>query len=244
MKLAIISDVHANLPALQAVLADIAQANVHRVLCLGDIVGYGASPNECCELLREVRVTSVKGNHDRAAVEEGREEWFTPQARACILWTREKLGERNRRMLASLPEVRQVERVTLCHGSLIEADDYVYSWNEALPSFARLVTRMGFLGHSHYAAWYYHEADPPRGDGGMVPFGGTIKVNLDGAYLLNPGAVGQPRDGNPAAAYLLYDDQLEEVQFRRIEYDIETAAAAIVEAGLPTSMAARLFGGM
>jgi predicted phosphodiesterase len=245
VKLAIVSDVHANLPALQAVLADIAEVSgVHRVLCLGDAVGYGASPNECCELLREVKATSVRGNHDRTAIEQGREEWFTPQARACILWTREKLEERNRRMLASLPEVREVERVTLCHGSLVEPDDYVYSWTEALPSFARLSTHVGFLGHSHYAAWYYYEADPPRGDGEMMPLAGTIKVKLDGGYLINPGAVGQPRDGNPAAAYVLYDDQLEEVRFRRVEYDIEAAAAAIVDAGLPMSMAARLFSGM
>jgi predicted phosphodiesterase len=244
VKYAIISDIHANLPAFRAVLADIAGENVRRILCLGDLVGYGASPNECCDLLREARAISVKGNHDRAATEEGGEEWFTPQARKCILWTRENLEERNKRMLAPLPWVRQVERVTLCHGSLIEPDDYVYSWHEALPSFAVMGTRIGFLGHSHYAAWFYYEADPPRGDGAMMPQGGTLKVNLDGAYLLNPGAVGQPRDGNPAAAYILYDEEIEEVQFRRITYDVEAAAAAIVDAGLPTGMAARLFSGM
>lgn len=244
MKLAIISDVHANLPALEAVLAEIKAESAHRILCLGDIVGYGASPNECCDRLREAKVVSVKGNHDRAAVEPGREEWFTPQARACLLWTREVLSERNKRWLAPFPDVRQVERVTLCHGSLVEPDDYVFSWHEAMPSFVRLGTRIAFLGHTHYAAWYYYEADPPRGDGEMVPQPRTIKVNLNGQYLVNPGAVGQPRDGNPAAAYLLYDDQVEEIRFRRVEYDIDQAATAIVEAGLPTSMAARLYAGM
>jgi predicted phosphodiesterase len=244
LKLAIISDVHANLPAMEAVLADIASRNVHRIVCLGDMVGYGAWPNECCELLRERKVVAVLGNHDLAATEPGAEQSFTPQARKCILWTRDRLTEQNRRMLRSFPEVRTFEGVTLCHGSLAGRDEYVYSWQGALPSFLQLATRVGFLGHTHYSGWFYHEVDPPRGDGTMTPNGSLVKVSLDGAYLINPGAVGQPRDGNPEAAYALYDDQLEEVELRRIPYDIQAAAQGIIDAGLPTSMAVRLFEGM
>ena len=244
MKLAIISDVHANLPAAEAVFADIATQSVHRVICLGDTVGYGAWPNECCDLLRDHKVASVMGNHDLAAVEEGAEHTFTPQARKCILWTREQLTDRNRRLLKSFPETRKVETVTLCHGSLVERDQYVYSWQGALPSFQVLMTRIGFLGHTHYAGWFYHEVDPPRGDGTMTPDGAVLKITLDGSYLVNPGAVGQPRDGNPGASYALYDDQLEQIELRRLSYDIETAAKGIIDAGLPTSMAVRLFEGM
>lgn len=244
MKLAIISDIHANLPALEAVLADIRSENPHRIVCLGDIVGYGASPNECCELVREAKVIAVRGNHDLVAVQEGGERWFTPEARECILWTREVLDERNHSMFQHLPDVRQVERVTLCHGSLVDPDEYVYSWRQALSSFSRLPTHVGFLGHTHCASWFYHESDPPRGDGEMKSDGGTLKVNLDGHYLVNPGGVGQPRDSNPRAAYALYDDQVEEIEFRRVEYDVEAAAMAIVDAGLPRGMAARLFHGL
>jgi len=244
LKLAILSDVHANLPALEAVLADVAGQSVHRIVSLGDVVGYGAWPNECCELLQDKRAISVMGNHDLAAVEEGAEEWFTPPARKCILWTREQLAERNRRTLKSLPDVRKVESVTLCHGSLTERDEYVYSWHGALPTFQLLTTRVGFLGHTHYACWFYHAVDPPRGDGTMTPEGGRLKVSPDGSYLVNPGAVGQPRDGNPAAAYAIYDDQLEEIELRRVRYDTEAAAKGIIDAGLPTTMAVRLFEGI
>ncbi|MGQ9730407.1 MAG: metallophosphoesterase family protein [Candidatus Zipacnadales bacterium] len=244
MKLAIISDVHANLPALEAVLADIDKANVHRIICLGDIVGYGAQPNECCDILRSLSVLSVKGNHDLAATENGAEQWFTPPARVCILWTREQLSETNRRMLGSFPDVRQVEGVTLCHGSLVERDEYVYSWRGALPSFQLLTTNMGFMGHTHYACWFYHATDPPRADGEMVSGPAKINVSANGRYFVNPGAVGQPRDGNPHAAYVLYDDQLEEIEFRRVPYDIERAAREIINAGLPASMATRLFQGI
>jgi len=244
LKLAIISDVHANLPAAEAVFADIATQSVHRIVCLGDTVGYGAWPNECCDLLREHKVASVMGNHDLAAVEEGAEHTFTPQARKCILWTREQLTDKNRRLLRSFPETRKVETVTLCHGSLVERDEYVYSWQGALPSFQVLLTRIGFLGHTHYAGWFYYEVDPPRGDGTMTPDGALVRITEDGSYLVNPGAVGQPRDGNPGASYALYDDQLEQIELRRLQYDIETAAKGIIDAGLPTSMAVRLFEGM
>jgi predicted phosphodiesterase len=244
VRLALISDIHANLPALEAVLDDISRRSVHRTLSLGDIVGYGAWPNECCDLVREHKILSVLGNHDLAAVKEGAEHEFTAQARQCILWTREHLTERNQRMLKSLPDTRKVESVTLCHGSLVERDEYVYTWRGALPSFEVLTTRIGFLGHTHYACWFYYEFDPPRGDGETRPQGGLTKVGLDGSYLANPGAVGQPRDGNPDAAYAIYDDQLEEIQFHRVAYDVEAAAKAIIDAGLPPGMGVRLFEGM
>lgn len=244
MRLAVISDVHANLPAVQAVLEDISRQHVQRIVCLGDTVGYGAWPNECCDLLREYNVLSVLGNHDLAAIADGAEDGFTPQARQCILWTRQRLTERNRRLLKSYPDVRQVESVTLCHGSLADRDEYVYSWQSALPTFQLLPTRVGFLGHTHYAGWFYHEADPPRGAATTTPDGGIVKITLDGAYLINPGAVGQPRDGNPDASYAIYDDQLEQVELRRVPYDIELAAKGIIDAGLPPSMAVRLFEGI
>lgn len=244
MKLAILSDIHANLPALEAVLADILKGSYHRIICLGDIVGYGSWPNECCDLLREHDVLSIKGNHDIAAVDDGAELGFTPQAKACILWTREQLTERNQRMLRSLPGMRRYERVTLCHGSLVDPDEYVYSWRAAMPSFDVLQTQVGFLGHTHYAGWFYATKSPPRGDGKMTPTGGSVKIDYVGSYLVNPGGVGQPRDGSPTAAYALYDDQAEEIEFRRVNYDIERAARGILNAGLPAGMASRLFQGI
>ena len=244
MKIAILSDIHGNLPALQAVMAEVAKESCHRVICLGDIVGYGAWPNECCELLHEHSVLSVKGNHDLAAVQNGADFTFTPQAKACITWTREHLTESSLKMLRSLPESRKVERVTLCHGSLADPDEYVYSWRGALPSFERMLTQVGFLGHTHYAGWFYHTTSPPRGDGEMRPRGGTVKIDYVGKYLVNPGAVGQPRDGCPEAAYAVYEDNREEVELRRVPYDVEAAARGIIVAGLPPGMAARLFQGI
>ncbi len=225
-------------------MAEILKESCHKIVSLGDIVGYGAWPNECCALLKEHGVVGVKGNHDVAAVKEGAEFAFTPQAKACILWTRARLEEEHVRMLTSLPLRRKIERVMACHGSMADPDEYVYSWRGAMPSFDRMDTQVGFLGHTHYAGWFYRQQNPPRGDGEMTPRGGSVKVDYVGQYLANPGAVGQPRDGNPAAAYAIYDDQMEAVEFHRVAYDIERAARGIIEAGLPTGMANRLFQGI
>jgi predicted phosphodiesterase len=241
---AILSDIHSNLPALEAVLARLERVGVDRILCLGDIVGYGASPNECCDLLRSAGALSVQGNHDRAAVQPGEERWFTPAAKRCILWTREQLTEENRGGLAELSARVDVEGAHLCHGAMFDADYYTTTPDEASYSFRLMTERLCWIGHTHFAEWYEEEVP------GSIPIqtgaarGATLSLKGDSRYLINPGGVGQPRDGNSMAAYALWDTEAETIELQRVPYNIRAAQEKMVAANLPTNMSARLLLGI
>jgi diadenosine tetraphosphatase ApaH/serine/threonine PP2A family protein phosphatase len=240
LRYGIISDIHSNLSALEESLTVAREQKVEEYLCLGDLVGYGASPNECCELVRALPAVVICGNHDAAAIQPGREIWFTPAARACILWTREVLTEENRLFLESLSPQAEVAGAILCHGSLPDPDFYTTTPEEALLSFRMMPGPLAFFGHTHFAEWFRF------GDGLRVPEespcpqGGLCMLEPDCQYLLNPGAVGQPRDGNHQASFGVWDTEAGTVEIIRLDYDIAAAQRRMYAAGLPENMALRL----
>lgn len=245
MRYAVLSDIHSNLVALQAVLAELADAEIDRYLCLGDVVGYGARPNQCCDLVREVGAICVRGNHDEAAVNPEKAEWFTAPARACILWTREQLRKDNIRCLRDLPLRRIVDdSITICHGSVPDPDHYTVTPVDAILSFREMTTPVAFFGHTHYAEWFIDSGDGQLPIEYPQPTGGSLQLSPDRRYLINPGAVGQPRDGNEMASYAIYDSEAREVVIHRVAYDIAKSALQMQEAGLPEAMYARLWLGV
>lgn len=244
MRYAVLSDIHSNLVALEAVLDDLAEARIDRYLCLGDIVGYGARPNQCCDLIRELEAVSVRGNHDEAAVDPRKAEWFTAPARACLLWTREQLREENLNYLSDLAAVEIVDDITLCHGSVPDPGHYTVTPADALLSFEVMRTAITFFGHTHYSEWFTHDGDGTIPVEHPTPGGGRFSMQQGLRYLVNPGAVGQPRDGNEMAGYAIYDAEKGEIELRRVEYEIEKTALQMERAGLPEAMYARLWMGV
>jgi diadenosine tetraphosphatase ApaH/serine/threonine PP2A family protein phosphatase len=240
MKYAILSDIHSNLPALTRVLEDCARQDIADFLITGDVVGYGAQPNECCDLIRDLRAVVIRGNHDEAAVGPGKEEWFTAPARACILWTREVLTAENREFLEELAPAHQVEGAHLCHGSLSDPDLYTSTPQDALLTLALMTEPLCFLGHTHYAEWYTHRHDNRPPSQHPRPEGGELQLTPERQYVVNAGAVGQPRDGNSQASFAIWDTEAKLVTIRRLSYDIATAQQRILDAGLPGNMAERL----
>jgi len=240
MRYAVLSDIHSNLPALERVLTECSRLGAEHYLICGDIVGYGAEPNECCDLIRELPASVVRGNHDDVAVHPGGEEWFTAAARACILWTREVLNDENREFLEGLRPSLQLDGAHLCHGSLPDPDMYTTSATEALYTFSVMEEQCCFLGHTHYAEWYTYRADNRSPSHHPRPEGGECHLADDRLYIINPGAVGQPRDGNSQASFAIWDTAAKLVTIIRVSYDIEAAQQRILDAGLPPNMAERL----
>jgi predicted phosphodiesterase len=236
MRVAVISDLHGNWDALQAVLADIEQHGADRIVCLGDVVGYGAEPSACCQALRERNILTVAGNHDYAAIGKTNINYFNAYAREATLWTRKVMAEEDRDFLSALGLVEVQEGFTMVHGTLYapELFDYILTTYDAYLSLQLLETPVCFLGHSHVPinfVWdetvtFHHETD--------FVIGETQKV------LVNVGSVGQPRDDNPLACYVLYDVEQRRVRLRRVDYDIDVAAKKIRDAGLPVALGERL----
>jgi predicted phosphodiesterase len=245
MRYAVISDIHSNLPALEAVVQALDGLHIDGYYCLGDIVGYGSWPNECCAIIAGLNPTVLRGNHDEAAVSPGKELWFTNAARACILWTRSVLSEESLALLHSLPPMHVLDDVTLCHGSVPDPDFYTTTPRESLLSFAVMRTPLCFLGHTHYSEFFrYDSLVDTMPEEIMRPDGGTIHLEVGPKYLINPGSVGQPRDGNSQAAFAVYDTNTSTVEFHRVSYNVRAAQEGIIAAGLPESMAARLSEGI
>lgn len=240
MRYAILSDIHANQHALRRVLDDAERLRIDHFIVCGDLVGYGAQPNECCELIRELNAVMVRGNHDEAAVRPGKEEWFTTAARACILWTREVLDEGHLEFLRELPPTRQIPGAHVCHGSLPDPDLYTTTPLEAMATVTVMEEQCCFLGHTHVAEWYTYRSDNRPPTQHPRPEGGKFELVEGRMYVVNPGGVGQPRDGNSQASYAVWDSEAHAIEIRRISYDIAGAQRLIFEAGLPQSMAERL----
>jgi len=236
MRIAVLSDIHSNLVALDAVLLH--AGDVDAIWHLGDVVGYGPEPDAVVGRLQERAAIGVRGNHDAAAV-GGREiDWFNAEARAAAEWTRETMATATRRWLSDLPLRLTIDDLTLVHGSPRDAlREYVTDSAIAADNIEVLETRHGLHGHTHVpVAWI---ATPDRV--ALVRARDTTALEL-GAYrtLLNPGSVGQPRDGDPRAAYLVIDLELARVTWHRVEYDVGPVQAAIRAAGLPGRLADRL----
>jgi predicted phosphodiesterase len=241
MKIAVISDIHANLQALEAVLEDIRETGVDEVWCLGDAVGYGANPNEVLEILADTCSTCLIGNHDLAALGEIDISIFSTSAAEAALWTRRFLTDQSTDFLRSLGGASgEREGVGLFHGSPRDPVwEYVLDTELAEDCLSIQPTRIGLIGHSHLALYFTRADELSRTTAEQAPEGTSLNLSR-GQWLLNPGSVGQPRDGDPRAAWMELDTGNLEVTYRRSEYQIDEASAAIREAGLPPNLADRL----
>lgn len=240
MRYAILSDIHANLEAIRSVLARIGELRVDRVLCLGDVVGYNADPNECVDLVGREGIACVMGNHDAAACGIAEPHDFNLNARQAMHWTREHLSEENREFLRQLPRSMQIDDLVLCHGTVNDTNRYLLYDGDAQESFTLMEElpgrpRLCFFGHTHVKA-AYSSAGPVL----ARERANSMSLSHDKRYLVNPGSVGQPRDGDPQAAFLIYDAQERTITFHRVEYDIAACQGKIIKAGLPARLAERL----
>src|SRR5262245_50584666 len=241
MRVAVISDIHANLPALEATAEAVERESPDEIWCLGDLVGYGASPNECCTWAAARAAVCLAGNHDLGVLGTLDLEDFAGDAAAAATWSRSVLASDARAFLTGLRSGVVVKGVGLFHGSPRDPVwEYVLSWEAAHDAILDSGTEVTIVGHSHVALAI---PDGGKAEGGVAP-GGT-ELDLGGArWLLNPGSVGQPRDGDPRAAWLLLDLGSRHASFRREPYDIARAQAAIRDAGLPGALAERLAHGV
>jgi diadenosine tetraphosphatase ApaH/serine/threonine PP2A family protein phosphatase len=236
MRLAVLSDIHANLVALDAVLAAIGSVDGIRVL--GDIVGYGPRPDEVVDRLRSNRAIAVAGNHDRAAVGGDEIEWFNADARTAIEWTRHRISRSTKTWLAGLPERLVEGDFTLVHGSPRDPTwEYILPPATAVANLAALETEHALFGHTHLPIAYRHV--PPRMREILPDDGDELELG-DVRTMLNPGSVGQPRDGDPASSWLILDTDRGRATWHRTQYDIRATQAAMRQAGLPSRLVARL----
>jgi diadenosine tetraphosphatase ApaH/serine/threonine PP2A family protein phosphatase len=242
MRYAIIADIHANLDAFTAVLADIEQkGGVEELWCLGDIVGYGPDPCQCIELLRKCKHVCVVGNHDLAAIGKVEPTYFNPMAAAACQWTAGQLGPGDIHYLEKLPLTIEKGDFLLVHGSPMEPVwEYVVSAGIAARNFSFLKSQFCLLGHSHVPVAFKEE------DNSCLPIQLSPGIGLvlgDDRMIINPGAVGQPRDGDPRASYAIYDDESQIIRLHRIPYDITATQTKMMKAGLPVHLATRLEAG-
>ncbi len=236
MRFAVFGDIHANLEALTAVLADADAHGVTHHICLGDIVGYAANPHECLEIVRSLDCPVVKGNHDEQASVNDDLAGFNPLAEEAINWTRKQLTEEDKTWLRDLKMVRQVRDFTIVHATLDTPHKWGYVFNQldAAASFNYQYTQLCFYGHTHAPRAYIRDT--------TVKSQPLDKLVMEPGkkYFVNVGSVGQPRDGDWHASYCIYTPETQLIELRRIEYDIWTAQDKIIEAGLPQRLADRL----
>lgn len=247
MRILLLSDIHANLEALEACLA--AAPSFDLVVNLGDIVGYGASPNEVADRARELGKTSVRGNHDKAATGLMPIEDFNPIAAAAAIWTRQQLTPENLHWLSVLPQgplvVPEFPDIQLVHGSPIDEDEYVVSLGEALAPLLIPDIALTFFGHTHLQGGFFANgtaADGFHPDYRTIGQAENVALQLKNGvrYLINPGSVGQPRDGDWRAAFAVFDTDTRTVHFHRTPYNLKSAQDRIFAANLPARLATRL----
>ena len=236
MKYAIIADIHANWEGLQVVLADATANKVTHYACLGDVVGYNANPKECLDVVRTMGMPVVKGNHDEYCSVDSALEGFNPHAAEAVNWTRSQLAEDDILWLRELRYIRLVANFTIVHATLDGPKrwGYVFDKLAAAASFTYQNTGVCFFGHTHVPVAFVRDS---------TVRGGTyskFKVEAGKKYFVNVGSVGQPRDGNPKAGYVIYDMDEQTIELRRLDYDIATAQAKIRAVGLPERLAERL----
>lgn len=242
MKIIIFSDVHGNLEALRSALRFIERYPDARIYSLGDIVGYGANPKECISEIRKTVHISLAGNHDHAAIGLTSIEYFNPFAREAVIWTSKHLDEKDKRYLLDIPVYMDLDqKIFLVHSSPFEPEQwhYIISIIDAKRNFAFFKEQLCFVGHSHSPMVI-----------GLSPNGDLfqeneeiIQLKAENRYIVNVGSIGQPRDGDWRACLVIYDDESRIIEFKRIEYDVQTAQEKILEAGLPDLLAQRLLYG-
>ncbi len=242
MRYLIISDIHANWESLEAVAAD-AEGRYDQILCSGDLVGYCADPNSVIDWVRRNVALVVRGNHDKACSGFEDLEWFNPVARAAALWTQAALTPGNLEYLRNLPKgPLQVEDFQILHGSPADEDEYLLSSFDVHQAQSYVERDLTFFGHTHMQGGFFWHRNGVRRIKRTPPDVAEQRVALDpdSICLANPGSVGQPRDGDPRAAYMLYSSGERELVYRRVAYDVAAAQRKIRQAGLPDQLALRL----
>jgi len=236
MKYAVIADIHANLEALEVVLEDARTQNCTHYCCVGDVVGYNANPKECLDIIRNMNMPCVKGNHDEYCSSDEALDGFNPHAAEAVNWTRKQLSEEDRQWLRDMKYVRLVGSFSMVHATLDGPQrwGYVFDKLAAAASFTYQNTSVCFFGHTHVPVAFIRDS---------VVRGGTyskFKVEAGRKYFVNVGSVGQSRDGVAKATYVIYDLNEQSIDLRRLDYDIPKAQKKILEAGLPPRLAERL----
>jgi len=245
MRAAVITDIHSNRPALEAVLETIEEVDAEEIWCLGDVVGYGAEPDRCTEIVREHCDTCLVGNHDLAVLGELDVSAFSAAAAEAVTWTQEHCEESTSQFLRELDPAGERAGVGLFHASPRDPVwEYVLSLEQASDCLRMQPRRVALIGHSHVALYF---TGPGRDAGDEVRGAQALdQTTLDlgeGRWLVNPGSVGQPRDGDPRAAWLELDTGEWTARYHRVEYEIDEAARAIADAGLPKQLGERLYAG-
>jgi predicted phosphodiesterase len=245
MRILVLSDLHANATALETALAS-AKGRWERVVCLGDVVGYGPDPNEVAFKIRELAAQTIRGNHDKAAAGLMPTDDFNPVAKAAVDWTRSQLSPDNLKWLAELPPgPLQTDGIVLVHGALQDEDEYVFTPAQALEGLLDSAARVTFFGHTHHQGGFsYSNASNnlevlslrPRASESFA----ALRIDTGTRYLLNPGSIGQPRDGDPRAGFAIADLEHDVVEFWRVPYDIAAVQARMRAARLPEALVQRL----
>jgi len=238
MRYGIFSDIHSNLEALEAVIRDYKKEGIDKYLCVGDIVGYATNPGECIERVKALKMITIAGNHDWASVNLFSIDYFNPPAKKAVSWTQRNLDEEGRYLLEGLPLVYKNEYLTMAHGSLDEPGDFNYMTDGdiAFRTFELLETDICFVGHTHVPGVFV------KSENNHIRYrkDNNADIKEDCKYIINVGSVGQPRDGNPMAAYCIYDTEKKNVQIKRISYDTRATRQKIINEGLPRFFGERL----
>ena len=241
MRYAVLSDIHGNLEALKAVLDDISGERIDQYLSLGDIVGYGADPKECIRIIRSLEpVVLVAGNHEWGVLALKELEYFNDLAARAVLWTRATLDKEEIEYLKSFELVHEDEKITVVHGTLNMPEEfyYIFDTDDAYVTISNMKNPICFVGHTHVPGIFASE------DSKTVYIEDTkIRIDCERKYVINAGSVGQPRDGDPKASYVIYDDEETTIEIKRVEYDVKKAREKILRAGLPAPLAERLLEG-
>jgi predicted phosphodiesterase len=244
MRYLILSDIHSNLEALEASIHRAQQAGYDLVFCCGDIVGYGPNPVEAIDEIRRLNATTIRGNHDRVAAGLDEPTQFNPHARRAVYWTRSVLPDSYRTYLASLPigPLAVTDEAQLVHGALTHEDDYIFTEADADENFLLAEKPMTFFGHSHFPVVFSSGGIGSSLQATSYEFDEFIAVRCEAnsKLLVNPGSVGQPRDGDPRASFAIWDAARGRIEFYRVEYDIQLTQAKMRAADLPAYLIERL----
>ena len=250
MKFILFSDVHGNLEALEAFFEHIDKTEYDRIYNLGDIIGYGANPNECVELIQGRGIPSVVGNHDDVVLDKYEPENFNPDARQAVVWCRNNLREENIDFLRGLKDYIWIDsalgKILCVQGSPVDKDEYVVSRWHAERAFVDMMVRdiaVAFVAHTHKACCWMQQSDGSGLHLSPPEDGSAVRLEPSAQAIVNVGSVGQPRDGDPRGCYVIWDDEAHTAQFKRFSYAISKAQKKIRDAGLPAHLADRLGGG-
>jgi predicted phosphodiesterase len=243
MRYFIFTDIHGNLEAFEAITHYARDLSVDHYLFLGDMVGYGASPNEIIQKIKAIKepISMIRGNHDKAVCEINSVKTFNPIAASAIHWTRDTLREKNLDYLIHLKKGPTIvhKNITICHGAPFDEDHYIFGEFDAAEAFLHITTQICFFGHTHFPFIYTEKNNVVEGTF-LSGNQSEVKLEKDVRYLINPGSVGQPRDRNTRSSCALYDSTEKKIAFYRIEYDIRGAQKKIIDAGLPPALAERI----